>query len=106
MEKDDGLINLSGTIAKRNLTKNDWDAMRDLNQFTITATWLGNYITGTSGAKYGLQMVIQAQLVGGDIDDLDNKRRHGASFNWKAVYDGTTASAVVKLVNATSSYRA
>jgi hypothetical protein len=106
MEKDDGVISLSGTIAKRNLTKSDWDAMRDLNLFTITATWNGGFITGTSGAKYGLQMVIQAQLVGGDIDDLDNKRRHGSSFNWSAVYDGSTASAVVKLVNSTPTYRA
>ena len=106
MEKDDGVITLSGTINKRNLTKNDWDAMRDLNLFTITATWTGGYITGTSGPKYGLQIVTQAQLVGGDIDDLDNKRRHGSQFNWKAVYDGTTASSVIKLVNATATYAA
>jgi hypothetical protein len=106
MEKDDGPIMLSGTIASRNLTADDWKAMRDLNLFTITARWTGGFMTGTAGAKYGLEMTIQAQLTGGDIDDLDNKRRHGASFNWKAVYDGSTAAAVINLVNKTATYRA
>jgi hypothetical protein len=106
MEKDDGLLTFSGTISKRNLTKTEWDAMRDLNLFTITATWTGGYISGSSGPKYGLQIVSQAQLVGGDVDDLDNKRRHGSTFNWKSVYDGSTASTVVNLVNATATYAA
>lgn len=107
MEKDEGPISFTGTIAKRNLTANDWTAMRDLNLFTITAKWTGtSYLTGSSGTQYGLSMVIQAQLVGGDIDDLDNKRRHGSTFNWKAVYDGTTPACVVKLVNNTATYRA
>jgi len=107
MEKDEGPIMITGTIAKRNLTADDWTAMRDLNLFTITAKWESSqYMTGSSGSKYGLSMTLQAQLVGGDIDDLDNKRRHGSTFNWKAVYDGTTSSAVIKLVNKTASYAA
>lgn len=107
MEKDEGPIAITGTISKRNLTADDWKAMRDLNLFTITAKWAGSsFLTGTSGSKYGLSMTIQAQLVGGDIDDLDNKRRHGSTFNWKAVYDGTTAGCVIKLVNNTATYRA
>lgn len=107
MEKDEGPIMLSGSIAKRNLTKTEWEAMRDLNLFTITARWQSSqFMTGSSGAKYGLQMTIQAQLVGGDVDDLDNKRRHGSSFNWVAVHDGSTASAVIKLVNKTATYAA
>ena len=94
-------------IEKRNLTDAEWQAMRDLNVFTITATWLSSQsITGSTGAKYGLQVAINAQLVGGDIDDLDNKRRHGASYNWKAVYDGTNPAFTVTLVNATPTYRA
>lgn len=107
MEKDEGPFMVTGSISKRNLTADDWKAMRDLNLFTITAKWAGSqFLTGTTGAKYGLSMTIQAQLVGGDIDDLDNKRRHGSSFNWKAVYDGSTTSCVVKLVNTTATYRA
>jgi hypothetical protein len=107
MEKDEMPVMVTGTIAKRNLTSDDWKAMRDLNLFTITAKWQGtNYLTGSTGSQYGLSMTIQAQLVGGDIDDLDNKRRHGATFNWKAVYDGTTAACVIKLVNNTATYRA
>ena len=106
MEKDDAPVMFSGSIAKRNLTKADWDAMKALQTFKLTAKWTStDYITGTSGAKYGLSMTFaNAQLVGGSIDPLDNKRRHGASFNWNAVYDGTTASVVVKLVNATATY--
>jgi hypothetical protein len=106
MEKDDGPLNLSGTLSKRNLTQADWDAMRNLSAFTLNAKWIStSYITGTTGAKYGLAVTIPtAQLVSGDQDALDNKRRHGSSFGWQAVYDGTTASATVKLVNATATY--
>jgi len=107
MEKDAGVIMATGTIEKRNLTDAEWQAMRDLNVFTITALWQSSqFITGSSGAKYGLQIAINAQLVGGDMDDLDNKRRHGASYNWKAVYDGTNPAFTVTLVNATPTYRA
>ena len=106
MERDEGLITITGTITKRNLTAADWEAMRNLDTFSITAKWVSNsYITGSSGAKYGLSLTIPAaQMVSGDIDDLDNKRRHGASFNWIATYNGTDPSATWKLVNATSTY--
>lgn len=106
LEKDDGPIMFSGTIAKRNLTKADWDAMRALSTFQLSAKWKStDYITGTSGAVYGLSVTVpNAQLVAGSPDALDNKRRHGASYTWNAAYDGTSASVVVKLCNATSTY--
>ena len=106
VEKDDGPIMFSGTIAKRNLTKADWDAMRALSTFQLSAKWKStDYITGTSGALYALSVTVpNAQLVAGSPDALDNKRRHGASYTWNAAYDGTSASVVVKLCNATSTY--
>ena len=107
LEKDDAPINVSGTIDKRNLTANDWAAMRDLSLFQILAKWTSTQcMTGSSGAKYGFSITSQAQLVGGDMDDLQSKRRHGSNFQWKAVYDGTTNSAVIKLVNKTATYAA
>ena len=106
LEKDDTLVMISGTLSKRNLTQADWDAMRNLQTFTLTASWVSTtYLDGASGAKYGLQIKIpNAQLVSGDIDNLDNKRRHGSQFQWQAIYDGTTASATIKLVNKTATY--
>jgi hypothetical protein len=106
MEKDDMPVMFSGTIAKRNLTKADWDAMKALSTFKLTASWVStDYLSGTSGSRYGCSMTFpNAQLVGGSIDPLDNKRRHGASYNWNAVYDGTSASVVVRLVNTTTTY--
>ena len=50
-----------------------------------------------------LVAMANCQYVDGDSEELGNKRRHGASFDWKS----TTASAgstTITLVNATASY--
>ena len=44
-----------------------------------------------------------AQYVEGEVDALDNRRRHGGSFNFKATNAGST-SATITLVNATTNY--
>lgn len=103
MEKDDGVITFTGSLSQRQLGTADWDALRDATAFAATARWASDSIIA-SAYPYKLYCVMSAaQYVGGDVDDLDNKRRHGAQFNFKATNNGST-SVVVTLVNATSSY--
>jgi|GEM_PF-3138536 len=103
MEKGDGLIVWSGTVASRQVDADDYDAMLNATGFAATATWTSDsLVVGSYPYKLFVEMS-NAQLTGGDLDDLSNKRRLGASWNFKATSAGS-ASVKVTLVNGTASY--
>jgi len=105
VEKGDGPVVVSGSIPKRHINTTDYDALINATSFTVKVKWQSTVVIGATTYKYALWLELNnAQYTGGDPDALQNKRRHGASFNWKATYGGSAGSSKWTLVNATSSY--
>jgi len=103
MEKGEGLIMVKGSIPKRSLDPDDYDALVNSTGFTGKARWQSESIIA-SGYPYKLFAEFSnLQYVGGEPDGLSNKRRIGASFDW-AASRLTTSSVVFTLINATPSY--
>lgn len=103
VEYDDGFVTWTGSIPKRQLDSDDYDALKAATGFTAKAKWESETIIASA---YPYRLWVQfdnAQYVGGTVDALMNKRRHGASFNFKGTRNAS-ASVVVTLVNATASY--
>lgn len=104
VEKGEGLITVTGSLAKRQLDPDDYNALRDATAFAAKAKWLSDSII-TGAYKYTLWIeMASCQYVEGEIDELSNKRRHGGNFNFKATFGGSTASCTVTLINNTASY--
>lgn len=103
MEKGEGLITFTGSIPKRQLDATDWDALLNSTGFAATAKWVNDTIIANAYPYKLFVAMSNAQYTEGSQDDLSNKRRHGATFDFKATYAGS-ASVTVTLVNATSSY--
>lgn len=104
MEKGDAPIVVSGSIPKRHIDQDDWDALVNATGFTVKVRWQSTaFITGsypyTLWAEFN-----NCQYVDGSTDPLANKRRIGASFNFRATYSGSAGSSKFTLVNGTSSY--
>lgn len=104
MEKDnEGPIVVSGSIPQRQLDIDDWDAMVNATGFAAVARWVSDSIIASTYAYKLYISMSNCQYVGGEADELMNKRRHGASFDFKSTTP-STGSTTVTLVNATSSY--
>lgn len=105
MEKSEGPVVVTGTLDKRHLDPDDYDALRNATAFTAMAQWVSeSIITGTYPYKLFVEFS-QAQYTGGSFDRLQNKRRHAASFQFKGVVTTPgTPSVKITLVNATASY--
>lgn len=105
VEKGDGPILVSGDIPKRQLDQDDWDALLNATGFALTARWQSTVNIGATTYKYALWLeVLNAQLISGGPEALANKRRHAATYGWKATYAGTSPAVKWTLVNATTSY--
>jgi len=104
MEKaNEGPIVVSGSIPKRQLDPDDYDALLNATGFAALAKWVSDsLITGAYPYKLFLGMA-NCQYIDGDVDALQNQRRHGASFNWKST-TASTGSTTITLVNATPNY--
>ncbi|HET9199247.1 MAG TPA: phage tail tube protein [Solirubrobacterales bacterium] len=104
MEKaNEGPIVVSGSIPKRQLDPDDYDALINSAGFEALARWVGDSVIAL-GYPYKLFVEFaNCQYVGGEPDALANQRRHGASFDWKSTAL-TTGSTTVTLVNSTTSY--
>lgn len=103
MEKGEGPIIASGSIPRRQFDDADYDALVNSTGFALTAKWLST-VTIASAYKYTLWMrFLNAQYTSGGPESLANKRRLGATFDWKATYSGTAGHAIITLVNATAS---
>jgi hypothetical protein len=90
MEFGDDQVQVAGTLPKRVLSGVDYDALLAATTFAMTAKWAGRSNIAATAKKYGLWIQMPAcQYVGGDQDDLQNKRRHGFSPDWFAAIDDT-----------------
>jgi hypothetical protein len=104
IEKDAGPFVFSGSIPKRHIDADDWDALIAATGFAAKARWVST-VNITGSYKYSMWIqFLNCQYTGGASDPLVNARRVGARFDFKSTYSGTPGSTVVTLVNATASY--
>lgn len=104
LAKGDLPIISSGSISKRSIDPEDWDALIGATGFAVKSRWTSRSIIA-SGYPFKLYYEADnAQYVGGGPAALANQRRIGATFDWKATYDGAGASSTWTLVNNVSSY--
>lgn len=104
MEKAEAPITFTGSVPMRQLDPDDYDALVDATGFTAKAKWEStSFVTGSYPYTCWVQFD-NAQYMSGGPGALENRRRIGGSFDFKATYDGAGASATVTLVNGTASY--
>jgi hypothetical protein len=104
LEKGDDPITFTGSVPKRVIDPDDYDALLNATGFTTKARWQSESIIASS---YPYSMWVQhdnAQYLEGGPNALANTRRIGARFTYKATSDGAGASTTVSVVNATASY--
>jgi hypothetical protein len=104
MEKaNEGPIVVSGSIPKRQLDADDWDALVQAAGFEALAKWISDTVIA-AGYPYKLfAHMANCQYVGGEADALANQRRHGATYDWKSTTQ-SSGSTTITLINATASY--
>jgi hypothetical protein len=101
MELGDDQVAVTGTLPKRVLSGTDYDALMAATTFAMTAKWIGRSSIGATAKKYGCWIEMpKCQYVGGDQDELQNRRRHGFSPDWFAAWDSAAGyDAKITLVN-------
>jgi hypothetical protein len=88
MELGDDQVQVSGTLPKRVLTGADYDALIAATTFAMLARWTGRSTIAATGKRYGLWINMpKVQYVGGEQDELQNRRRHGFAPDWFASVD-------------------
>lgn len=104
MEKGDGPIVITGSVPKRAIDPDDYTALKNATGFGTKARWKSkSIITGSYPYTFWIEHD-NAQYFEGKPNPLENKRRLGASFRYKATSDGAGAASTITLVNATASY--
>lgn len=105
LEKGDGPIVVSGSIPKRHIDPDDFDALMAATGFALKVRWQSTVNIAATSYKYTLWLeCLNAQYMTGKPQALANKRRLGATFDWKATYAGVAGSTKWTLVNNTASY--
>jgi hypothetical protein len=101
MEYGDDQVYLTGSIPKRVLSKTDFDALMAATTFAAKARWKSPKSILATAYKYSMWIEMPAcQYVGGDADEIGNKRRFGASYDFFAGYDEASGFDVkITLVN-------
>jgi hypothetical protein len=90
MEHGDERVYLTGSIPKSALADADVDNLISAGTFASTAKWKTVVNIGATSYKYGLWIQMPAcQYVGGQADELANRRHLGGSFDWFAAWDET-----------------
>lgn len=107
LEHDNQRVRITGSINKRKMADADIDALTSGATFSATARWKSQRSIGGTAYKYSIWFQMPACFyTDDDIDDLGNKRRHPASFPFKAGQDDTAGYdcriTVVNAVAATS----
>lgn len=104
LEFGDDEVMVAGTIPKRILTGADMDALIAATSFSMLARWQSDKLIGATTRPYTLQIDMPAcQYVGGDPDEMAQRRRFGFSPDWFAAYDETAGyDARITLVNGVS----
>ena len=104
MEKTDDLPRVTGSISKRQLDVDDWNALVAATAFSATARYVSESIIASGYPyKFYVQMP-NCQYSGGEIAQLDNVRNRGAEFPFVATTPSASAAWTLTLVNATASY--
>jgi hypothetical protein len=103
----DERVLVTGTIPKYALDPEDVDALLAASTFSAKARWQSDVNIGATGYKYAMWLEMPAcQLVGGQPDELANRRRYGANYDWlAALHEGSGFDAKITLVNATSAIK-
>jgi hypothetical protein len=84
---------VTGSIPKRVIDADDYDALLAATGFAVKIRWQSTVNIGATAYKYTLWLeLLNAQYMDGGPEALANKRRHGGSFNWKATYAGAAGS--------------
>lgn len=105
VEHGEGVVQPSGTINKRTINTFDWDALIAATRFTVLAGYVHtDFVTGSYPYKVYLQAPsTSAAYATGGPDDIQNRKRTPASFNFRFTRD-SAASCAIQVVNATASY--
>ena len=100
---NEGLVVLFGSMAKRQLDVDDFNALRDATEFATKTRWRSDtIITGSYVYSFWIE-TSASQYVSGGPDALANRRRIGATFDFRAARNAS-ASATLTLVNNVTSY--
>lgn len=84
----DEQVRVTGSIPKRVLDGDDMNALLNASTFSAKARWKSLTNIGATGYKYSLWIQMPAcQYIGGEPDEIANRRRRGASFDWFAAWD-------------------
>jgi hypothetical protein len=104
-EHGDEKVRLTGTVPKSTLADADVDALLAGTTFAGKARWITPKVIGATSYKYSMWIEMPAcQLVGGTLDELANRRRFGASYDFWAAWDSIAGYDVkITLVNAVTS---
>jgi hypothetical protein len=82
---------VTGSIPKREIDSDDLAALWTGETFSATARWRSRSYVGNSPSRYAAWFQMPAcQYDQGNPDDLANRRRFGATFNWRAQIDEAT----------------
>jgi hypothetical protein len=97
-------VRVTGSIPKRLLDDTDFDALLNASTFAAKGRWRSTKSILATAAKYTLWVDMPAcQYLGGDGDEMGNKRRIGASYDFFAAIDETAGYDVrFTLVNDTA----
>jgi hypothetical protein len=84
----DQQVRVTGSVPKRVLDADDIDALLNASTFAAKARWKSQTNIAATGYKYSFWVEMPAcQYTGGDADEITNRRRRGASFDWYAAWD-------------------
>lgn len=90
LEVGDAQARMTGTIPKRRMNPNDWAALIATSTFAAVANWNGRSNIGATNIPYQAWVEMPScQLLGATFDELNQNRRHGASYPFWAAYDET-----------------
>lgn len=105
LEKGDTPIVITGSIPKRAIDLDDYDALLNATGFATKVRWQST-VNVAGSYKYAMWLEMpNCQYVDGGPEALTNARRHGATYDFKATNaSGAAGSSKWTLVNATASY--
>jgi hypothetical protein len=103
---EDSLPDISGTITKRTLDTDDWNALIGGTQFDAKIKLTHRELIGTTGRKAMLFLDLPGcQHVSDDPDDIANVRRRENKITWQARVDESTSTVcTATLINGTAAY--
>lgn len=104
IEKAEQPVTFTGSIPKRALDTDDYDALINGTGFAATAKYVSQTIIASSYPYKLFFVFANCQYTGGGPGALENRRRIGATFDWRASSTGSAGHATISLINATASY--